>query len=231
MPIALLVDVPKSLSGGKVLLLGQIGLGNPPAITTKGAATDLLTKDALALLLLLLPQSLIGGLRHSFSVGRHIGADIQSARRDLTRASKAKTRGHALIRLASSLGASDVLSRSSLQRRGSRLSAVDVLRGRLIIRLGLRCTTKQRRTGSLIIGLRGASGLADIGNASLLRLGKRSDKLAAIRGKALLGDILRASIYRIIPGQNLWRDGYRGGTCAALTTTAHDASFQPPVWA
>lgn len=231
LPVALLIDVPQSLPGCKVLLLRQNGLGNATAITTKSAAANLLTKHALPFLLLLLPQSLIGGLRHSFGERRHISADIQAAGRDLPRTSKAKTRCHTLIRLGRSLGASNVLSRRSLQWRGSRLTAINVLRGRLIIRLGLGCTTKQCRTGSLIIRLRGASSLADIGDTSHLCGGERSDKLAAIWGEGLLRDLFGASIYRIISGQNLWRDGYRGGTCAALTTTAHDASFQPPVWA
>ena len=339
LPIALLIDVPQRLRGGEVLLLGQIGLGNAPAITTEGASADLIANNFLLLLLLLLPQSLESGLRHSLSVGRHIGRDIQPAGRDLPRASKAKScrkplvwlraslgacnvlgsrrlewrsrrlpsikalqgsagkalrltgtsskgllgstqvwlrsslglrdvfssralkrrrrclttikalQGSARKRLglssatgkrllrrpevgrSAALGAGNVLGRRSLQRRCRCLTTIEALCGRLIIGLRLGRAAKQSSTGSLIIGLRGASGLADIGNASLLRLGKRSDKLAAIRGKALLGNILRASIYRVIPGQNLWRYRYRGSACAALTAAAHDASFQPPVWA
>ena len=231
LPIALLVDVPQSLRGSKVLLLGQSRLGNLPAIATEGATANLLTKHPLTLLLLLLPQSLEGGLRYCFSIGRHISADIQAARRDLPRASKAKTRCHALIGGRASLGGSNVLRSRSLQRRSSRLTTIKTLRSRLIIGLRLGRTAKQSSPGSLIIGLRGASSLAYISNASLLRFGKRSNKLPAIWCKWLLRDLLSTSIYRIISGQNLWRDGYRRGTCAALTTTGHDASFQPPVWA
>jgi hypothetical protein len=143
LPIALLVDISHCLTSGKVLLLRQDRLGNFPAITAEGARSNLIAHDLLLLLLLLLPQCLIGRLRHRFGVRRHIGADIQAAWRNLPRASKTKTRGHTLIRLRGSLGAGNVLSRRSLQWRRRCLTTVESLRGPLIIRLGLRRAAKQ----------------------------------------------------------------------------------------
>jgi hypothetical protein len=209
LPIALLIDVPKRLGRGKVLLLRQIGLGDLAAITTKGAAADLVPNDLLLFLLLLLPQSLISRLRHSFSVGRHIRPDIQAARRYLPRTSQAIPGGQSLIRLRASLGASNVLGSRSLERRRRRLTTIKALRGLLIIRLRLRRAAKQRSAGALIIGLSHTSGLTDIGNPGLLGAGKRSNKLPAIWRKRYLGDCFSPRIDRIIPGENFRRYRYR----------------------
>lgn len=58
LPIALLIDVPHGLPGGKALLLRQDSLRNPAAITTKRARPNLIPDNLLLLLLLLLLQSL-----------------------------------------------------------------------------------------------------------------------------------------------------------------------------
>ena len=187
----------------------QIGLGDPATITTKGAAANLIPNDPLLFLLLLLPQSLIGRLRHSFSIGRHIRPDIQAARRYLPRTSQAIPGGQGLIRLRASLGASNVLGSRSLQWRRRRLTAGESLRGSLIIRLRLRRAAKQRSAGALIIGLSHTSGLTDIGNTSLLGAGKRSNKLPAVWRKRLLSDFFSPRIDGIVPGKNFRRYGYR----------------------